>query len=381
VLLSAVARTQPQHVLSHVGGNLTAAACAALGTLRSLRELTVSWTALKDEQQAARRFQDFCAGIGQLTQLTSLVLGPVHPAGLQLLPASLQRLALMEQAAATAAAAVAARAQLDLTHLTALTTLHIMCTDNVTAVQLPAGVSCLDVLTGSIRLTGPHMALRVKLASVTRTSDLLILQDLSTQQQPWRLELRAPSHTAFDAAAAAALSACTSLTALVLQDGAPNSMPWSQHVAALTGLRELEFRGYESEEQDLLQLTALTALTHLSLSCRVNDTVAVALALNLTGLCHLGLGCEGLTSASVLPVTAKLSGLRHLDLASWCADNDSPSVSKALTPVALSQLLPLTQLSYLQLPLGAACPSEARQQFLDSMPGLSSIETGPIVYY
>jgi hypothetical protein len=221
------------------------------------------------------------------------------------------------------------------------------------------------------------MPLHVKLEEVTCTNNLLILQDLRSQQQPWSMQLRAPSHTAFDAAAAAALSACTSLTALVLQDGAPNSLPWSRHVAALTGLRELQFRSYGSEEQDLLQLTALTALTHLSLSCRVNDIVAVALALNLTGLCHLGLGCEGLTSASVLPVAAKLLGLRHFDLVSWFGDNNSLMFSKAITPAVLSQLLPLTQLSYLHLPLGAACPSEARQQFLDSMPGLSCIETTP----
>lgn len=69
--------------------------------------------------------------------------------------------------------------------------------------------------------------------------------------------------------------------------------------------------------------------------------------------------------------------LRRLDLASCSDDNDHLGVSKAITPAALSQLLPLTQLSYLHLPLGAACPSKARRQFLDSMPGLSCIETAP----
>jgi hypothetical protein len=239
------------------------------------------------------------------------------------------------------------------------------------------------------------MPLHVKLAEVLSTSDLLILQDLSAQQQPWSLELRALWHTEFDSEAGAALSACTSLTALVLKDGLeeddPDSLPWSRHVAALTGLRHLEHNTCEYEEQDLMQLTALTALSHLSLSCDVNDTAAVALALNLTGLCHLELSCGELQTAGVLPVAAKLTGLQHLHLLYWTYHKSHLSagdpcvgewwggspISKAITPAALSQLLPLTQLSYLHLPLGAACPSEAHQQFLDSMPGLSCIETAP----
>jgi hypothetical protein len=228
------------------------------------------------------------------------------------------------------------------------------------------------------------MPLHVKLAAVTRTSDLLILQDLSAQQQPWSLEMCVQEYprTASDVAAAAALSACTSLTALEIKDDDdvddPNSLPWSRHVAALRQLRELELNTCESKEQDLLLLTALTALTWLSLSCDVNDTVAASLACNLTCLCHLELNCETLQTAGVLPVAAKLSGLRHLELFPWSVeDNNRLQVSKAITPAALSQLLPLTQLSYLHLPLGVACPSEARQQFLDSMPGLSCIETAP----
>jgi hypothetical protein len=119
VLLSALACTQPQQVIILLRAtDLTAAACAALGTLQSVRELGINRHAL-DTQQAARRFQDLCAGIGQLIKLTSLMLGPVHPAGLQLLPASLQELRLIARAAAA----------VDLMHLTALTRLHIMCRD------------------------------------------------------------------------------------------------------------------------------------------------------------------------------------------------------------------------------------------------------------
>jgi hypothetical protein len=222
------------------------------------------------------------------------------------------------------------------------------------------------------------MPLHVKLEEVTCTNELLVLQDLRCQRQPWSLELHATRHSAFDAAAGAALSACTSLTALVLRDGGRDSLPWSRYVAALTGLRRLELNTYESEEQDLLQLTALSTLTHLSLSCDVNDAVAVALALNLTGLCHFELSCGVLKTAGVLPVAAKLSGLRHLHLMQRRVEDGScTEFSKALTPAVLSQLLPLTQLSYLGLPLGAACPSEARQQFLDGMPGLSCLHVAP----
>lgn len=150
-LLSAVARTRPQQVVLNVQPNkdeLPAAAYAALGTLRSVRALSVSWTGRLDEQQAATPFQDLCAGIGQLNELTELTLSvAVWPLGLQLLPASLQQLSLGMHAAA-------GTAQQDLTHLTALTGLSILHLgisqeDSITPVRLPNGVSSLEVLEGS----------------------------------------------------------------------------------------------------------------------------------------------------------------------------------------------------------------------------------------
>jgi hypothetical protein len=375
VLLSAVARTQPQQlsVQLHLE-ELTAAACAALGTLQSVRALSFYWTGLPQaDAQTSRRFQDLSAGIGQLTKLTKLDLHAVQLVGLQLLPASLQELSLRAKAAAGA--------QLDLTHLTALTALSIGLVgaeEAVTAVQLPAGVASL-YFEGSVRLTGPHMPTHVKTSSWYPASELLILQDLRSQQQPWSMELCMCDFSGGSAPeAGAALSACTSLTALVLPDDVPDCLPWSRHVAALTGLRRLDLHTCESEEQDLLQLTALTALTHLALSCETSDAVAVALASKLTSLCHLVLDSEHLQTADLLPAAAKLSGLRHLDLTSQRAEYGiCTEFSKALTPAALGQLLPLTQLSYLDLPLGAACPSKARRQFLRCMPALSCIRTAP----
>lgn len=210
-----------------------------LGTLRSVRALSVSWPALLDEQQAATRVQDLYADIRQLTKLTQLNLYGVRPLGLQLLAASLQQLFLGMHAGAGTA--------LNLMHLTALTALSIETPvtnqeDNNTPLQLPSGVSSLG-LYGSIRLLGPHMPLHVHVVDASCTNGLLILQDLRSQQQPWRLELwvSSPLSDRFAAEAGAALSACTSLTELVVQDGSQEgSLPWARHVAALTGLRELE---------------------------------------------------------------------------------------------------------------------------------------------
>lgn len=186
--------------------------------------------------------------------------------------------------------------------------------------------------------------------------------------------------------------------------GSLGSLHWAQHVAALQSLRRMELnslaRDEPWEDQDLLLLTALTALTHLAVLCDVSDTAAASLVHDLTGLHHLELNCEDLQTARVphprRSAAAKLSSLRHVHLIVWSRDNAPPAwngtewvedttyrgewwgswdVSTAITRFVLDQLLPLTQLTYLHLSLGAACPEEARQQFLSSMPRLWRIET------
>jgi hypothetical protein len=295
----------------------------------------------------------------------------------------------------------------DLRHLTALQVLTIKPTQhsgNPIPFKLPGHLRSLQVCNCDVWLLGPHMPEHVDL-TFSHTSHLNVLQDLSEQQQqqqqPWSLELRAGDHSAvaLERGAGAALAACTSLTALVIEP--LGSLPWARHVAALSNLRRLELGSSAQDKAwqgpDLLRLTALTALTHLAVLCGVSDMAAASLGHDLTGLQHLELSCEKLQTARVLTTAAKLSSLQHLHLIVWARDNAPPArngaeqaeedarnrgewwsgwdVSTAITPAVLSQLLPLTQLSYLHLPLGAACPEEARQQFLRSMPRLSRIET------
>lgn len=97
-VLSALAPTQLKHVVLHFkqpSDELSPAACVALGTLRSLRELVISYDPLfLNSGQAFLPFEELAAGIGKLTKLTKLTLPHEDPAGMQQLPPFLRSLTL-----------------------------------------------------------------------------------------------------------------------------------------------------------------------------------------------------------------------------------------------------------------------------------------------
>lgn len=227
-------------------------------------------------------------------------------------------------------------------------------------------------------MSQPHGLLQV-LMRPNFVGGLELLQDLSTQQQPWGLSLSWPriprlalmGHTVL-ADAAAALQACTAPTSLSLlvDPSTAADAPWSTSVARLMQLVELQLNVGKQLQSDLLQLSALTRLTRLQMFCFAadgsDDVVVASLACNLSSLRSLDVA---IGSAVPLPVIGKLTGLRHLVL----HEQFGSGVQASVTPCILNQLLSLTQLTYLRLPLGDACPPEARQQFLSQMPKLTSI--------
>lgn len=198
--------------------------------------------------------------------------------------------------------------------------------------QLPAH---LHILTANeqVRLQGCHVPpdIKVEVCSFEKLAGLL--RDLSTRQrQPWRLQLSMEGAT-MDASdcgqAGAALAACTSLTCLQLIDTTnPLLMPWAKHAATLRQLRRLDVSSWEKTDEDLLLLTVLTGLTRLGLCCDTSN-IAVLLACSLTGLQVLKLWCDQLQTASVVPALARLTGLRHLHLASG---NCSSTIHNLFTP-------------------------------------------------
>lgn len=115
-VLSALAPTQLQRVILHFkqpSDELSPAACAALGTLRSLRELVISYDPLfLNSGQAFLPFKELAAGIGKLTRLTKLTLPHEDPAGLEQLPPSLRSLTLNLHPVADAPAGLHLAAQL-----------------------------------------------------------------------------------------------------------------------------------------------------------------------------------------------------------------------------------------------------------------------------
>lgn len=109
------------------------------------------------------------------------------------------------------------------------------------------------------------------------------------------------------------LSRATALTKLDLtaksseEDG---PVAFCKQLKGMTQLQELGLWWWEGEvaARDCLHLTALTGLTSLSfedLGDAVGDTVAVALAANLSQLCSLKLSGCGLQTDTVLPVLAQ----------------------------------------------------------------------------
>lgn len=228
-----------------------------------------------------------------------------------------------------------------------------------------------------MRLPGRHVPCRVKVEPRISADQLAeMLQDLSTHQdQPQGLELVLnDAGVSLDQHTGAALAACTSLTSLRICDATyPACLSWSKHVAPLHQLRRLQAITCDTSEQDWLMLTALTCLTGLVL-WRATDFTAVSLACSLTGLRALNLFFDDMQTAMIVPPVARLTDLRHLHLA--CISRIEPKASGLLTTAVLSLLLPLTQLTYLHLPLmESVCPEEARQQFVGQMPALSCINT------
>jgi hypothetical protein len=118
------------------------------------------------------------------------------------------------------------------------------------------------------------------------------------------------------------LSRATALTKLDLTaksfevDG---PVAFCKQLKGMTQLQELGVSWWEGEvaARDCLHLTALTGLTGLSLDDlgdAVGDTVAVALAANLSQLCSLALSGCGLQTDAVLPVLAQRQHLRTVIL-------------------------------------------------------------------
>ena len=117
---------------------------------------------------------------------------------------------------------------------------------------------------------------------------------------------------------------------------------------------------------DAVLLSSLTSLTSLGLSCSsgLTELGVVALAGSLTSLQELRLRCESLQGWAFLQAVAKLTGLRKLFL------GVAPAAQSQFVAPALQQLEPLSQLTFLGVPLGS-CSDEAQQNFLGRMPGLS----------
>lgn len=95
------------------------------------------------------------------------------------------------------------------------------------------------------------------------------------------------------------------------------------------------------------------------------------MANTLTALQCLQLECGGWVDVAILAEVQPLRELRSLAL------RGAPSYQRRrheISPALLLQLLPLTQLTYLCLPLGRECPVWRRRTFLQQMPLLRCID-------
>ncbi|WIA34555.1 hypothetical protein OEZ86_012877 [Tetradesmus obliquus] len=123
----------------------------------------------------------------------------------------------------------------------------------------------------------------------------------------------------------AGVAAATSLRQLHLdfRDGVSALGMRPKLFGCLTGLRQLQELGVDAlpveyittDADDVMQLTALTGLTHLDVACwAVGEVAAVALACNLPELRILKLYDCNLVSRAALPAIGKLAHLQHLEL-------------------------------------------------------------------
>lgn len=261
-----------------------------------------------------------------------------------------------------------------LEHLTGLQTLEVHCGTPL-HLTLPAHTTTLQAI-GAVRVQGPHGLVSVSVKDMVTTDDsviargLDILQDISAQQQPWALHITAPQ--VVEQQVLAALEACSSLTSLTIAEGAlhmaANGTPWwCKHIAKLTRLVELDLDVRKQTQADVLQLTTLTAITSLMIRCGegVDDAVTVALSWHLTNLQELCVSGMFQTAA-IVPAIAGLTKLRGLGV----IPRPRSGFEACVTPCLLNQLLALSQLTGLTLPVGHACPIEALELFVAQMTGL-----------
>jgi hypothetical protein len=371
VVLAALASTHVRKLHLHLQpAQLTPALCEALAGLHSLRQLHTRFGTGSMAESA--HLQRLAMTVRRLPQLVALNVAPFLSSHAQHLPASLTGLTAYRPHAAAVldlAHGGPAAAAVDLAHLTALQDLF-MAADGA-KLLLPPQVTSLG-FTGGVRLSQSSGLLQVDASLLTR-DHFVVLQELSTHAQLRSLRVRVARSVDEDPAISA-LQACTSLTRLTVVfrkfPCTAADAPWCKHIAKLTQLVELYLFLGKQDVSDLLQLSALTRLTGLIVSCRGGweDSVCVALACKLVNLRTLRLK---LNTVAPIPVIGNLTGLRDLGLVGLSNSN----VRAQFKACILNQLLPLRQLTRLVLPLGDACPGEARQHFLSQMPGLTCIGT------
>jgi hypothetical protein len=177
--------------------------------------------------------------------------------------------------------------------------------------------------------------------------------------------------------AAAAIRALKSLTSLSIHDSlsahTESAIDFGRAglcaaLVSLPDLHGLHLRNVLLPSHDLLRLSALTALRHLSLDgvqgC--DDAVAAALTSSLIGLTGLKLKLDEIKGAQLLTaVGSRLTGL--------CSLHFTVAKHSHMGDADLLQLSRLTQLTSLGL-LPLTCSDVGMQQFLAGMPGLQNAD-------
>lgn len=174
--------------------------------------------------------------------------------------------------------------------------------------------------------------------------------------------------------AVAVISAATQLTGLTLDLTESSMLREGRRVTAtlhlgrvlkgLVNLEELILQANDAPTVDLIELTALTKLTNLSLcNCGATDLVVSALACRLLRLQKLDLQYCAMRTQAFLPPIGALPDLRDLDL---CENTFK------LTDLGLMQLSRLTKLTHLLFDKETVS-SEAVAAFLAAVPSLDRI--------
>jgi Leucine-rich repeat (LRR) protein len=133
------------------------------------------------------------------------------------------------------------------------------------------------------------------------------------------------------------LASATSLQRLTLDMG-NSSLPCGIHLANLTGLQTLHIHMSKAGKEDLLQLTKLSQLTHLSLlSVEIDDALFACLVGNLTKLQSLVILRTSLSIVALVIIAYQLKSLQSLQL----------GFTDAVTDESLPYLLQLTKLAQL----------------------------------